>query len=246
MDISPTLRAIPTASVPIFQRLEGVLAEAYFERLAQERGLHVVHSTPAEDRLGWDFSVAAAAAPQFPTKIDVKCMKKISRSDSFGQDKYAWIELSRGDNLPGWLYKSQADVFAFETSKDFILVRKSNLVKLVDKLVDKTRIVKNKQEAINSIYQRKKLNGPGYEDLTLIETRKLYEVASEVWNKTNLMMTIDQQQCDHISSSENSIHKEAIRSINFKSPRLREQREAEIRQSIENFKYCPRCGIKYC
>jgi hypothetical protein len=232
-------RTIQTTSLPIFQRLEGVLAEGYFERLAREQGWEVAKATPAEDRLGWDFRIFAG---ELSFKVDVKCMKKIDRKDSFGQDKYAWIELSRGEETPGWLYKSQADLFAFETSREFMLVKKADLITLVNKLVDRAVVVTDKTKAVNKIFQRKKLQGKGWEDLTLIECRKIREVALECWEKPELMRDVDQQRCEHVFSSENSLHREALEAIEFRSPRLRAKKEDEIRGTIETFKYCPRCA----
>jgi hypothetical protein len=218
-----------------------VLAEAYFEHLAQDRGWTISHATAAEDRTGWDFLIARGDQQ---LKVDVKSMKRISRSDSFGQDRYIWIELSKGENSPGWIYKSAADVFAFETSEDFILVRKQDLVELVERVVDKSLVTVDRGEAVNKVYQRKKLHGPGVESLTLVESKAVRKIAAECWDKTDRMKGVDQQQCDHVTTSESSLHQEAIRSIKFKSPRLRAQRESEIKQTIEEYKYCPRCSAK--
>jgi hypothetical protein len=171
-------------------------------------------------------------------------MKKINRKDAVSQDKYFWIELAKSETNLGWLYKSQADAIAFETTDDFIIIKKQDLIELVDTTVDKSAIVSSQKDALNKVYKRKKLHGPGLEDLTLIESRKVRDRALECWDKTELMKPINQLECKHVISSENSLHQEAIRSINFHSARLRQQKENEIRRSIQQYNYCPLCAIK--
>jgi hypothetical protein len=240
-----TVEAISTTSIPIFQRSEGVLAEAIFERLAEINGWIIVKSTPAEDRMGWDFCISKKLDQgQVTFKVDVKSIKKISRSDQSFQDKYTWIELSKGKDSPGWLYRQATDVFAFETIDEFILVKRPDLQKLVDRNVDRMAIVTDKEQAVGKVFERKKFKGFDVEQLTLVDVKKIRTIAFEVWTKTPRMVYSNPVKCNHITSSESELHRKALESINFKSERLREKCEAEIRMSIIQFKYCPQCGSR--
>jgi hypothetical protein len=106
-------------------------------------------------------------------------MKRIKRSDEFVQDEWCWVELHGvRKNDKGWLY-GKAKVIAFETDKDFILVKRTDLIKLVNKYVNSDILVNSAEEAKYKVYQRR-----GRADkITLIETAKLKEIKHVIWSK---------------------------------------------------------------
>jgi len=239
-------RTAITEPLLCFQRIEGVLAEKYFETLARERGWSLSHSTPAEDRAEkWDYQINKDGESY---KVDVKSIKKVSRQDLAAQDDFLWVEVHKKvteqEKTPGWLYTSIADVVAFECSEEFILVDRQDLASLVNKKTDMTSRVNSPEQAVNKLYYRKKIHSSGHEALTLIDTAAVRKIALESWEKKELMKPTAPPHCNHITSSESELHKEAVRSITFKSLRLREKREREINSSIIQFQYCPLCSAK--
>ncbi len=85
--------------------------------------------------------------------FDIKAMKKISRECEKPQHEYVWIEFKNVAGNYGWLY-GKADYIAFERPEDFVVVRRSGLVKLCEKLVDPDTTVKTPHEALYKMYQR--------------------------------------------------------------------------------------------
>lgn len=148
-----------------------------FQAVAQGRGLITIPATRTQDMLEhWDFIFYRNGVPY---KVDVKARKKMSRSDRDPQDKYIWIELHGvGPRNRGWLYGGSADLIAFERAFDFVLVRRLDLIKMVEELVTRER-VETPSEAVYKIYSR-----PNRSDLiTLVETEKLFSLTNLVWKK---------------------------------------------------------------
>ena len=79
-------------------------------------------------------------------KVDVKAIKDPSS---------IWVELKNIKGYDGWLY-GKATHIAFERHDHFKVVRRLDLVELVDKLVDKTTMVELPKDCLYKIYQRKK------------------------------------------------------------------------------------------
>jgi hypothetical protein len=77
---------------------------------------NVTPSTKEEDMYEhWDLKIEA--------KIDVKSLKKESRSDLFYNENFHWVELKNVRGKLSWLY-GDADFFAFETEDYWIIVDK--------------------------------------------------------------------------------------------------------------------------
>lgn len=243
--MSVSIRVIPTCQVYSFQTLDGILAERYFEILAQDRGMQVSKSTSYQNRSEkWDFEIKDTTGIY---KVDVKCMKKINRTDHNPQDEMFWIELDRRrTNSPpiGWLFSGKADIIAFECAEDFVLVKKHELKELVNRTIA-DKIVTQPEHALNSIYRRKR-PGKLFDTISLISSKDVRKIAHDVWEKTNLMKPSAQNKCKHIISSETVYHKETIEMSKFRSNRLKRKRESEVMDNITFFKYCPCCGAKFC
>lgn len=62
--------------------------------------------------------------------IDVKGLKRVSRSDAQPNQNIHWVELQNVMGNRGWLY-GEADYFAFETEKHFLFVSRETLQEFV-------------------------------------------------------------------------------------------------------------------
>jgi len=79
----------------------------------------------------------------------------------------------------GWLYAGKADLIAFEKNKSFILVKRLDLIDLVQRVVDFESFVSDSKAAHYKIYQRS-----GRPDkITLIETILLDQIKCDEWEK---------------------------------------------------------------
>ena len=138
---------------------EGSVAELRFNKLAQCNGFGVVNSEPTEDmREHIDF-VITGEIERF--RVDVKARKRIKRSDPIdanilpGVGEVTCVELhGRRPNSRGWLYSGGADIIAFETKFDFLLVERHKLIGFLDKKVDRKCIVSCPTRALYSVYKR--------------------------------------------------------------------------------------------
>jgi hypothetical protein len=235
--LSPPTKAVQTHPLPCFQTLEGSLAEAYFEKIASDRDWKIEHSSPADDRRGWDF-VMRKGEEEY--KVDVKCMKRIRRTDRMGQDRFIWLELTRG-SAQGWIYREATDLFAFEVEDEFIIVPGAALRELVEKECDRESVAE--VPTPGKVYKRKR-SGGDYDSLTLLPRDSLKKIAWNCWEKGDLMHIVDQERCDHVTSSETVLHREALEKVEYHSERLRKRRRVEIEATIQRYSFCPKCGGK--
>ena len=111
--------------------------------------------------------------------VEVKSLKRVGRKDSDVQDEYVWIELHgvRKDD-DGWLY-GKADLIAFELKNSFRIVRRTDLLRLVKKLVDFNTRVEKSTEALYKLYSRSGRS----DSLTIIKANDLLKITSLEWTK---------------------------------------------------------------
>ena len=112
-------------------------------------------------------------------RVEVKSRKRMGRSDHDVQDEHVWIELHgvREDDQ-GWLY-GKADLIAFEMTSSFRVVRRAELLHLVEQLVDFKVKVRKSSDALYKLYSR-----PGRHDLlTMIKADDLLRITSLEWRK---------------------------------------------------------------
>ena len=156
----------------------GEKAEICFKNIAIGKGWDVSKAS-AKNNIDehWDFLIQNHNVKY---RVDVKAMKRISRSDQVIQDKWCWVELHGvRKNDRGWLYDGKSDLIAFEKTSSFIITQRIALIKLVEHLVDFTSNVALSKEAKYKIYSR-----PGRVDkITLIEIDKLYSIKWDEWEK---------------------------------------------------------------
>jgi len=160
----------------------GLKAEQKFKILAKKRGYEIVESKENQDiNEHWDFELVK---DNIRLKVDVKSMKKITRSDKKVQDKYAWIELHGvRKHDKGWLYGGKADLIAFETKKSFVLVKRTELIRSLEGRIS-NKVVSSPKEALykdeNGKYKRYKRKNR-YDELILLELDELRNICWDEW-----------------------------------------------------------------
>lgn len=155
----------------------GNLAEEEFIRLAKLKEWTVSKSSNYEDiNEHWDYKIENK---ENVFLIEVKAMKKLSRSDEQAQDNWIWLEL-HGVRDKGWINGGKADLIAFEKSNSFVFADRIELIKLLPELIKKDEFVTSPYEAKYKLYQR-----TGRKDiLTLVELNKLLPIIKFEWNKS--------------------------------------------------------------
>jgi len=110
------------------------------------------------------------------TKIDVKGLKKINRSDLDANENIHWLEIKGITGHLGSVYSEHVEYFAFETKKYWIIVDKLELQKLISE-----NVIKEFKEVptVYYLYQRK-----GRLDvLTLVPTLDLMFISEKIIKK---------------------------------------------------------------
>ena len=156
----------------------GQKAEAVFAGIAAAKGWRVTAaSNYANINDHWDLLIAKGAEKY---RVDVKGMKRLSRGDSSVQDEWIWIELHGvREHDRGWLYDGKAELMAFEKKESFVIVRRGDLIKLVERLVDLNTTAYSARAARYRVYSR-----PGRPDrIAMIETEKLKPIEWDEWPK---------------------------------------------------------------
>ena len=104
--------------------------------------------------------------------FDIKSAKKESRSDNLPNYDINWIEIQNVRGNLGWLY-GKADYIVFETYKHWLIVKRTDIITLINsKVVDKT--IQNSKE-FYTYYQRN-----GRQDIVVkVPTKDLYHIAKE-------------------------------------------------------------------
>ena len=83
--------------------------------------------------------------------FDVKSAKKANRSDNIPNYDINWIELQNVRGNLGWLY-GKADYIAFETLYNWLILRRTDIINLINSKVINKTISKNKE--FYTYYQR--------------------------------------------------------------------------------------------
>jgi hypothetical protein len=87
----------------------GESAQFKFKELAEAKGWKVTPANKQQDiHEHWDFFIEKDGEQ---SRVDVKAMKRIRRSDPYPQDKLVWIELHGvRDYDEGWLYGGEPTI----------------------------------------------------------------------------------------------------------------------------------------
>jgi hypothetical protein len=156
----------------------GQKAEAVFASMAAKRGWKVTAaSTYANMNDHWDILIERGTERY---RVDVKGMKRLSRHDARVQDEWIWIELHGVREYDrGWLYGGKAELIAFEKEGSFVIVRRNDLIKLVEQFVDLNITVHSVKEARYKVYSRSKRP----DKITMMQAEKLACVQWDEWPK---------------------------------------------------------------
>jgi len=151
-------------------------AERLFIILAVKQGWKISASSKDENiDEHWDYLIEKENEL---FKVEVKSQKRINRGDKDEQTQFTWVELRNVRGKVGWLF-GKADLIAFEKEKSFILVKRLELLALVNKKVNLVAKVREAKDALYKIYTR-----IGRKDkLTLLPTKDIEEIKFMEWNK---------------------------------------------------------------
>jgi hypothetical protein len=154
----------------------GERAENLFILLAVRMGWKVSISTQHENiHEHWDYLIERETESY---RVEVKSEKRLMRNEDIPQQNFIWVELKNVRGELGWLF-GRADLIAFERRGTFLIIRTNDLKKLVKEKADLKSIVKNPNEALYKIYQRK-----GRKDkLTLLPMKDIEEIKFMEWIK---------------------------------------------------------------
>ncbi|MBV6394688.1 MAG: hypothetical protein HFACDABA_00254 [Anaerolineales bacterium] len=155
----------------------GQKAEDAFARLALQQGWKV---EPASEAGNIDDHYDYLISKESQTfKVEVKGKKRVNRSDAGTQDELIWVELHGvREKDPGWLF-GKADLIAFELTTSFRIVKRVDLVKVINSRLDFNAHVSKPEKALYKQYSR-----PGrYDSLTMIQAEDLKKVIWEEWAK---------------------------------------------------------------
>ena len=110
--------------------------------------------------------------------IDVKARKRVARKDDDVQDDLVWLEFKNVQGKFGWLY-GKADWIAFERNEDFVLVKRSDLALMGEKLCDLGDRVSVGRDALYKGYQRR-----GRKDLlSIVKMSDVLKLYHQLWTK---------------------------------------------------------------
>ena len=111
-------------------------------------------------------------------KIDVKARKRVARKDADVQDELVWLEFKNVQGKIGWDY-GKADWIAFEREADFVLVKRSDLALMGEKLCDLGDRVSVGRDALYKGYQRR-----GRKDLlSIVKMSDVLQLYHQLWTK---------------------------------------------------------------
>lgn len=156
----------------------GEQAENLFVILAKKSGWKVSPSSKDQNiDEHWDFLVEKEG---LEFKVEVKGRKRIRRDDDDTQSDFTWVELHGvRPKDAGWLF-GKADLIAFEKEEAFILVKKADLLALVNKKVNLVAKVNHPKDAVYKIYSRR-----GRKDkLTLLPMDDIRSIQFDEWMKS--------------------------------------------------------------
>lgn len=155
-------------------------AESRFTRCANDYGWIV---TPAnfemQVRQKIDFILSRDDKTMY---VDVKGLKRIKRTDdNFCFDR-VWLELARNDKQESsWLYGGLSDVISFETSTEFIFVKRIDLITAANILVNHNNPAKNARDSLYKLYKRP--TKYGIDHLSQIHIQDVINISNDVWCK---------------------------------------------------------------
>jgi hypothetical protein len=125
-------------------------AEETFKKIALSKGFSVKDATKNQQLSHIDFLIEDQNKIIYT--FDVKARKKINRTDKSTEDNLIWVEFKNVIGAKGWLYGA-ADYIAFERQSDFLIINRTNLVTLCERVVQNKK-VSSAKDALYAKYTR--------------------------------------------------------------------------------------------
>lgn len=121
-------------------------SEIRFRDICLKHDLPISKSNRNEDIYEhWDFRVKNSL-------VDVKGLKKISRSDSDFNFDTTWVEIQNVRGDLGWL-KGKADFIAFEQKEYYLITRRLDLLYWLRQKITNYKFVQSPKQALYRLYQ---------------------------------------------------------------------------------------------
>lgn len=144
-----------------------------FLKTIKETNLEIVDSSEFEDiHQHIDFKIIRTF------NIDVKSLRKVSRTDSNTQEDFHYLEILNVKGEKGSIYSPQTTHFIFETFDSWLVVEKEKIQELIKKKVKKIH-VKTAKESLYKLYRREKR----LDLITTVKTIDLLNISCEIINK---------------------------------------------------------------
>jgi hypothetical protein len=157
----------------------GESAEGSFELLALKKNLKIEKASEKQQKSHIDFILTDLKNKKY--FVDVKACKKTSRNSTKTNENLVWIEFKNVAGFKGWLYGA-ADFIAFERSDDFVIVPRTALVNLCERIVNTSKKVSLVEDALYSIYNRKGRK----DEISLIKMEDILKnTKCSIWQKSN-------------------------------------------------------------
>jgi hypothetical protein len=122
-------------------------SELRFKNMCLGKKFQISKATKNQDIYEhWDFKVNKSL-------VDVKGLKKVSRSDGNYNHDIAWLEIQNVRGNLGWL-KGKADFIAFEQKDYFLIVERGSLLNWLRKKITNVNFVTSSRLALYRLYQR--------------------------------------------------------------------------------------------
>lgn len=130
----------------------GLAGEKRFDKVAETKGYSIIEANNRDNMIR-KIDRYVIDEDGILKSVDVKIMKRKSRSDAKAQDEWVWIEFNNINGNDGWLY-GESDYIAFERENNFTLINRLELVDIAEKLVDLDSLVTSSKLAKYKGYQR--------------------------------------------------------------------------------------------
>jgi hypothetical protein len=108
---------------------QGDTVEKYFEKICEKNNIKTVEATKYQniyEHIDYFMTIEDKIY-----SVDVKDERKKHRYDSDTAEKVIWLEIKNVNGNVGWLY-GKADLIAFKHIDDFILVKRVDLIILLE------------------------------------------------------------------------------------------------------------------
>ena len=153
----------------------GFSCEEQFKKLAESKGYEVLVAGRNLQFCHVDF-ILKKDDKQW--NFECKSRKKIRRADSEPTDEFTWIEFKRTDGKDGWIF-GDAHQVVLEQKDEFLIVDRKELLKLAEKLVDRTKTVARAEKAFNVSYRRFGRK----DEISYILTAEIRKLKISIWKK---------------------------------------------------------------